>query len=137
MDNILPFIPQRSPFVMVDEIVNAGEQTCCTRFFVRNNNIFVKDAVLTEPALVENIAQTAAAHTGYLCRQKNEPVPVGFIGAVQHLEVFSLPAVNDVIETEIAITNQVLHVTLITGSITCNQKPVATCEMKIFLQSDK
>lgn len=137
MSDILPFIPQRPPFVMVDEIVSAEEQTCTTKFMVDAGNIFVKNDVLTEPALVENIAQTAAAHTGYLCKQKNEPVPVGFIGAVQQLEVFDLPAVGDTIETAIAVKTQVLNVTLITGKITCNKTPVAQCEMKIFIQPDK
>lgn len=137
MSDILPFIPQRPPFVMVDEIVSAEEQTCTTKFMVDAGNIFVKNDVLTEPALVENIAQTAAAHTGYLCKQKSEPVPVGFIGAVQQLEVFDLPAVGDTIETAIAVKTQVLNVTLITGKITCNKTPVAQCEMKIFIQPDK
>lgn len=137
MSDILPFIPQRLLFVMVDEITCAEEQTCTTKFMVDAGNIFVKNDVLTEPALVENIAQTAAAHTGYLCKQKNEPVPVGFIGAVQQLEVFDLPAVGDTIETAIAVKTQVLNVTLITGKITCNKTPVAQCEMKIFIQPDK
>ncbi len=137
MSDILPFIPQRPPFVMVDEIINSDEQACVTRFVVSADNIFVKNNALTEPALMENIAQTAAAHTGYLCKQKNEPVPVGFIGAVQQLEVFALPAVGDAIETAVTIKNQVLNVTLISGSITCNRLPVAKCEMKIFIQSDK
>lgn len=137
MDDILSFIPQRSPFVMVDEIINVDTQTCLTKFIVSSDNIFIRKALLTESALVENIAQTAAAHTGYLCKQKNEPVPVGFIGAVQQLEVFNLPTVGDVLETEIAIKNQVLNVTIISGSITCNSKPVAKCEMKIFIQLDK
>jgi predicted hotdog family 3-hydroxylacyl-ACP dehydratase len=137
MNDILAYIPQRFPFVMVSKIVRADEQTCTTKFLVEADNIFVKNAVLTEPALIENIAQTAAAHTGYLCRQNNQQVPVGFIGAVQQLEIFDLPTVNDELKTEIMIKNQVLNVTLIFGSITCNQKPIAKCEMKIFIQSDK
>lgn len=137
MNDIRDFIPQRQPFVMVDEILKADEQTCITKFIVRSGNVFVKNAVLTEPAFIENIAQTAAAHTGYLYKQENEPVPVGFIGAVQQLGIFSLPEVGDAIETEIVIKNQVLNATIISGSITCNHKPVAKCEMKIFIQSDK
>lgn len=121
---------------MVGEIINASEQTCTTKFFIDAGNIFIKNGELTEPALIENIAQTAAAHTGYLCKQKNEPVPVGFIGAVQQLEIFALPTLNEEIETEVTIKNQVLNVTLISGKITCNQKLIAQCDMKIFIQSD-
>ncbi|MGN6439245.1 MAG: 3-hydroxyacyl-ACP dehydratase [Agriterribacter sp.] len=134
MKDILPLIPQRAPFVMVDELVAAGETTGVTRFEVRQDNIFVQDGYLTEPALIENIAQTAAAHTGYVFKEKNEPVPVGFIGAVQNLEIKKLPAVGDQIETEITIKNQVFDVTLISGKITSKEEEIAKCDMKIFLQ---
>lgn len=135
MQDILPFIPQRSPFVMVDRIVSVDETTGSTSYRITEDNLFVENGVLTEPALIENIAQTAAARVGYLCQQKNEPVPVGFIGAVQNLQVFGLPEVGVEIETRITIKNQVFDVTLISGEVILNGKTLASCDMKIFLQS--
>lgn len=135
MKDILAFIPQRPPFVMVDELVAADGTTGTTKFKVSADNIFVLNGRLTEPALVENIAQTAAARIGYICSQKKEPVPVGFIGAVQNLLVMDLPEVGQVLETEIAIKNQVFDITVITGKITCKGTVLAQCEMKIFIQS--
>ncbi|HEX5025017.1 MAG TPA: 3-hydroxyacyl-ACP dehydratase [Agriterribacter sp.] len=132
--DILPFIPQRAPFVMVDELVAVGEETATTRFSVRADNLFIKNGLLTEPALIENMAQTAAARIGFICIKKNEPVPVGFIGAVQNLEVIALPATGEELETEIRIKNQVFDVTIITGRVVCKNKLLAQCEMKIFLQ---
>lgn len=137
MEDILPFIPQRAPFVMVDALVKAAETTGITRFEVKADNIFIQDGYLTEPALVENIAQTAAARIGYICNEKQEPVPVGFIGAVQNLEIIELPVVGNLIETEITIKNQVFDVTLISGKITCNGRELASCDMKIFLQQNR
>ena len=135
--DILPFIPQRAPFVMVDELVAVGEETATTRFGIRADHLFMKDGLLTEPALIENIAQTAAARIGFICKEKNEPVPVGFIGAVQNLEIIALPATGDELETEITIKNQVFDVTIITGRVVCKNKLLAQCEMKIFLQPNK
>lgn len=137
MQDILPLIPQRPPFVMIDTLVAAGENNARTRLTIRSDNLFIKGNQLTEPALIENVAQTAAARMGYICNQKNEPVPVGFIGAVQNLEIFGLPAVGDEIETEIIIKNQVFDVTLITGKVFCKNNLLAQCEMKIFIQSHK
>lgn len=137
MKDILPFIPQRPPFVMVDELVSVAETKGTTRFEVKADNIFVQDGYLTEPALIENIAQTAAAHTGYIFNEKKEAVPVGFIGAVQNLEVKKMPGVGDVIETEVTIKNQVFDVTLISGKVKCNGEELAVCDMKIFLQPNK
>lgn len=131
--DVLPLIPQRPPFVMIDVLKDCNEHSAKTGFQVRQGNIFLKKGVLGEPALIENIAQTAAARIGYICQQKNEPVPVGFIGAVQQLEIFSLPVEGDSLETEITIKNQVFNATIITGNIYSSGKQVATCEMKIFI----
>ena len=58
--------------------------------------------MFTEPGLLENIAQTAAARAGYEAKKENEPVRVGYIGAVKNFEVFDLPGLHDMIETEIS-----------------------------------
>lgn len=136
MQDILPLIPQRPPFVMIDTLLVAGENNARTKLTISGDNIFIKGNQLTEPALIENVAQTAAVRIGYICNEKNEPVPVGFIGAVQNLEIFGLPEVGDEIETEIVIKNQVFDVTLITGSVFCKNNLLAQCEMKIFIQSN-
>jgi predicted hotdog family 3-hydroxylacyl-ACP dehydratase len=134
--NILPFIPQRSPFVMIDELVACDELSAKTKLQVRNDNLFIKNGTLTEPALIENIAQTAAARIGYICYTENKPVPIGYIAAVQNLRIEGLPATGDILETEIAIRNQVMHVTIIAGSVKVNGKLLAECEMKIFVQNN-
>jgi predicted hotdog family 3-hydroxylacyl-ACP dehydratase len=130
--DILPLIPQRSPFVMIDALTACDEQGASTSFTVRPDNLFVQDNRLREPALVENIAQTAAARMGYICRTENKPVPVGFIGAVQNLVVKVLPATGDVLHTTITIKNQVFNATVISGEVKAGDKTLATCEMKIF-----
>lgn len=135
MNNILAFIPQRPPFVMIDELVVVDDHSGTTKFKVSAGNIFAINGRLTEPALVENIAQTAAARIGYICSKKNEPVPVGFIGAVQNLHITDLPRVGDELETEIVIKNQVFDVTVITGKVRCGGEVLAQCDMKIFIQS--
>lgn len=135
MKDILAFIPQRPPFVMVDELVAVDNNAGTTKFKVSADNIFIVNGRLTEPALIENIAQTAAARIGYICSQKKEPVPVGFIGAVQNLQVMHLPEPGQLLETTIEIKNQVFDVTIITGKISCNGSVLAQCEMKIFIQS--
>ena len=131
--DILPFIPQRPPFVMIDTLEECDDNSARTGFEVKKENLFVKDGVLGEPALIENIAQTAAARIGYICQKENKPVPMGFIGAVQQLEIFSLPKTGDVLETEIIIKHQVLNATIIAGNIRVNNKMAASCEMKIFI----
>lgn len=131
--DILPYIPQRAPFVMVDTLENCYEAEASTSFTVKSNNLFVFNGKLSEAALIENIAQTAAAHMGYICHRAQKSVPVGFIGAVQNLKISCLPVVNDVLHTKITIKNQVFNATLIEGKISVDEKDIASCEMKIFI----
>jgi predicted hotdog family 3-hydroxylacyl-ACP dehydratase len=135
-DTIQSLIPQRPPFVMIDELICSDEIRTRTSFIVREDNIFTTDGELTEPALVENIAQTAAARAGYDAMSNNAPVMVGYIGAIKDLEILFLPRVGDVLETEIEIVNQVFDVTLIRGSVRLSGQEVAKCEMKIFISKN-
>ncbi|MEO6316908.1 MAG: 3-hydroxyacyl-ACP dehydratase [Chitinophagaceae bacterium] len=136
-ENIESLIPQRPPFVMIDELTGSDGSFTSTRLEVRADNIFVQNGVLTEPGLLENIAQTAAARAGYEAKKEKAPVRVGYIGAVKNFEVFHLPAVGEVLETSIILGNQVFDVSVINGTITCGERIIAKCEMKIFIKNHK
>lgn len=136
-ENILELIPQKPPFVMVDELLACADNTATTRLTIRADNIFVQDGTFKEPGLVENIAQTAAARSGYVSKTENKPVPVGYIGAVNNLQVHALPGTGDELITEITIENQIFDVTLISGKITCNGNIIVQCTMKIFINQIK
>ncbi len=131
--NILSFIPQRAPFVMIDEILHSDESTTQSAFVIKAGNIFAQDGELKEPGIVENIAQTAAARAGYMALQINKPVQLGYIGAIKNLIINGYPKINETITTEVVIQNQIFDVSLISGKIICNGIVLAQCEMKIFI----
>jgi hypothetical protein len=86
--------------------------------------------------MVESLAQTAAAGTGYLCRKNHKIVPVGYIGAVQKLEVMDWPPSNTEISMEITLITNILQVSLVSGIVKYNDKVMASCEMKIFVSNE-
>ena len=137
INDIQSLIPQKPPFVMVDKLLSVTETATTTGFSIKADNIFVQDGVFKEPGLVENIAQTAAASAGYVSHTQNKPVLVGYIGAVNNLQVFALPKTGDELITEITTENQIFDVTLISGKITCNGQLIAQCKMKIFINQIK
>jgi predicted hotdog family 3-hydroxylacyl-ACP dehydratase len=134
-DGILPLIPQRPPFVMVDQLVSCDEICSRTTLRVREDNVLVADGELSEAGLIENIAQTAAAGVGYVAQQSGEPILTGYIGAIKNLEVFALPGVDDIIETEVTIEKHIFDVTMISGNVKCKGVLLAKCEMKIFIKT--
>jgi len=133
VEDIVSLIPQKPPFVMVDKLIYADEELTRTSFTVTADNVFTTNDRFTEPGLVENIAQTAAAGAGYKAQQENQPVKEGFIGAIKDLEIFDLPEVGDKLQTEVKIETQVFNMTVVSGKVTCREKLLATCEMKIFI----
>lgn len=137
LENIQSLIPQKPPFVMVDKLLSVNETTTVTGFTIKADNIFVENGVFKEPGLVENIAQTAAANAGYVSHTENKPVLVGYIGAVNGLQVFALPKTGDELITEITTENQIFDVTLISGKISCKGQLIAQCKMKIFINQPK
>jgi predicted hotdog family 3-hydroxylacyl-ACP dehydratase len=133
--NIENFIPQRAPMRMIHDLIEVTNDRAVSAFVIEENNIFVSNGVFTEPGLIENIAQTAAAHAGYLYQQNGVTVPVGFIAAIKDLKIYSLPLLDTSIETTITVTNRVFDVTIVKGVIDQNGKTLCTCEMKIFTKS--
>lgn len=131
-ENILQFIPQRHPFVMVDQLLDADDKSATANFTVTAENIFCENGFFSEAGLLENIAQTVAAGNGYNEQIENKKVTGGYIVGVKNFEVFFLPKINDVLTTDIVVTGKLFNMTAISGKIVCNNRPVAKCEMKIF-----
>ncbi len=127
------FIPQRDPFIAIHEIHQATDEYAITQFTVVAESIFVIDGMLGEPGLIENIAQTAAAQMGYVCKTKKLPVPIGYIASVKNLKIIELPPIGSVLTTSIQITNRVMNVILIEGRIKTGDNSVCECEMRIFV----
>lgn len=136
-ENITEYIPQRPPIVMISRLLEAGEKNIRTELDIAEDNVFVEDGRLMAPGLVENIAQTAAARIGYLAKQQNVPVPLGFIGAIQHLEILGHPAAATTVQTEIIIGHEVFNATVVKGTVKQDGKLLAQCEMKIFVSRNK
>ena len=135
-NNISSLIPQKPPFVMIDQLLHSDEMVTRSSFRITEDNVFTINGQFTEAGLMENMAQTAAARAGYMAGLENKPVEVGYIGSVKNLEIFGLPQTNDNIQTEIKIEDQVFNVSMISGRVWCNDKLIAQCEMKIFMERE-
>lgn len=134
--NIKQLIPQRSPIIMVDELlcVNGEEAQC--QLTVRPDNFFIdEDTLMAEPGLIEHIAQSASAFAGYRAIQNGatEP-PVGYIGEVKNFHLYSRPKIGDVLITTITMGPEVEGITIIRGETKIGEKVVADTQMKIFVK---
>lgn len=133
-ENILNYIPQRDPICLVHSIYECSEESTKTGFNVEEGNFFISNGVLTEAGIVENMAQSVAAGAGYISSLRGEKPKVGFIANIKDLEIHTLPKTGTEIITTVKLKAFVMNVTLVNVSSTCNDQPVADCEMKIFIQ---
>lgn len=132
---ILDYIPQREPVVLVDAFWGIDERGCArSGLTIGAQNLFVADGVLDECGIVEHIAQSAALRAGYLSRSRGERVRLGYIGAVNDLKIHFLPPVGSRLVTLTAVEQTVMNVTLLSARTECDGRPVAACRMKIYLE---
>lgn len=129
---ITDLIPQRQPIQMIDRLISVSEKRAQAGLFIREDNIFAENGLLSESALVEFIAQTAAAFTGYNNIINQSQVKEGYIGAVKNLVIYELPGVLTEIRSEIEVTNEIVGFTIINGKVFSESKLLAECEMRIL-----
>ena len=131
---MLELLPQRPPFVMIDQLLHFDEVVTTTRFEVRADNLFMEGTVLKPCALVENIAQTCAARMGYINQYiLKENVKLGFIGSVRDLRVLRPVRLGEVLVTSIEVMEEIMGLTLVRAEVKIGEETVVTAEMKIAL----
>ncbi|WP_203229437.1 hypothetical protein [Aureibaculum marinum] len=116
--------------VMVDTLLHYSETQVTSKLTVLKSNIFTNRHSLTEPGLIEHMAQTVALHTGYKYYLQNKPSPTGYIGSIKRVEISNLPQIKDTLITRASILHEIMGVTLVAIDVTLNGKSIATGEMK-------
>ena len=128
---VLEFIPQRPPFVLVDNILSCDEAVVVTDFRVPQEHILVRDGALTESGVMENIAQTCAARIGWLNQDK--PVRIGVIGSINNFEYQTLPRCGETIITTVTVESSVFEAIIVHADIRRETEGIAKCDMKVFV----
>lgn len=130
--NVIDLIPQRPPMQMIDRLIYADDRSAKGSLFIKDTNLFSEKGVLRESGLIEFIAQTAAAFTGYHNKMNSGSVKEGYIGAIKNLVISSLPPVNSEIQSEITVENEIVGFTIVTGKVFRDNLIIAECEMRIL-----
>jgi len=140
-ENILELIPQRYPMVMINCLVSCNEKQAVSQLTIRRDNIFLNNDGLTSSGMMEAMAQTAAARTGYLLRNQpesgNKKVPTGVIGSIKYFRLYCQPQIGSVVVTTINIEHEVLQATVVKGIVEVDGKLAAECDLQIFLTEDQ
>ena len=136
---ITELIPQRPPFVFVDEVIDFNYETyaCKTSLLITENNLLVEDNRLLEAGLLENIAQTCAVQIGFVNKYiLKKDIQIGFIGAVKNIKINSFALVGEKLETSINILTEFGDMKIAHCTVSVNNEIIADGELKIALKSN-
>lgn len=141
-EDILKFIPQRDPIVMVDTLFACEEKSATTGLSVSKvDDLFLDQGKMLESGLIEHMAQSCAIHAGYapfLADNGGAKKPsMGFIAEVKSLVVHHLPTTDRSLTTTIEVVNEVMNIIVVRCETQDESGPVCSCEMKIFLQPEE
>lgn len=129
-------LPQQEPFVMIGTMTHFELMTSTTETEIKESNIFVTDGQFSAAGMMENIAQTCAARVGFYNKYiLKKEVQVGFIGAIRNYVVNELPKVGSTIVTKVDILEEIFGMTLATAEIRCEDRVVATAEIKLSVRN--
>lgn len=132
--NIGHLIPQKFPFVMVDTLVSFSKTDVTSSFKIKKGNLFFLNNELSEPGLIESMAQTVALHTGYDYFLRGEEAPTGYIGSIKKIEIEKLPKVGETITIHVNILQEFLGITLVEIKVFNENKDVmASGQMKTVI----
>ena len=132
-EELLKLIPQREPMILIDAL-HRTKTGYFTTLAVRSHNIFCEDRHLTECGMTENMAQSAAAREGFICRSENREIPLGMIGSVEKASFLRLPLVGETLTTFIEPIEEIFNIVLLSAVIKVGDETIAECKLKIYLK---
>jgi predicted acyltransferase len=141
-EDVLKFIPQRPPIVVVHGLIEHSESSSTSVFQVEEDHLFTRDGKFLPSGLMENIAQTAALRSGYHFAERmkkggiHKNPPIGFIGSLKNFLVSELPATGLTLNTTVTILHEVMGMQVVEAKVEVEGSAIATCEMKIFLSDE-
>lgn len=137
-EGIKRLIPQREPFMMIDEIEASDGEHAVTALTVLKENYFILyDGTMAETGLIEHIAQSCSALMGLLVLEQentSDNPPVGLIGEVKRFECMRRPNIGEKVCTSIEFGFTFGNVTMATGESRVGDETIAKAQLKIFMQ---
>ena len=100
LDNqILDFIPQRYPMIMIDAFYGDINESSYSSILIKPDNIFVENGFFSETGIMEFMAQTGIVQFNYLHRLSDDyntrKTSKHLISKIKKFEIAGLPAIGE------------------------------------------
>jgi predicted hotdog family 3-hydroxylacyl-ACP dehydratase len=127
-------IPHRAPMRWIEELVEWTDTTAVATAFFGAEHFAVANGFVLETALVECVAQTAAAALGQRARAADSigPVNNGMLVAVTNFRIESRPPAEKTLRIEVSERKRLGPMLMISSVITCEGKPVGSGDLTLY-----
>jgi 3-hydroxymyristoyl/3-hydroxydecanoyl-(acyl carrier protein) dehydratase len=129
--DILQYIPQRAPFIMIDNLIDVNDSAYSSSFKINKDNIFLNDGLFKPYGLIENIGQTAAAGIAYDSKEELNCPTEGYLGCVSKLTIHNEVGVGEELLTITSKINEIGDLVLISGKTYASGKLLIECNLHI------
>ncbi len=132
-EDIKRLIPQRDPFMMVDDFESADNTHAVSRLtIVKENYFLLPDGTMAETGIVEHMAQSCSALAGSL--GDSQSAPIGMIVEVKNFHCTRRPSVNETLETAVAFNFTFGQMTIAHCVCSVHSETLAEVDLKIYMQ---
>jgi predicted hotdog family 3-hydroxylacyl-ACP dehydratase len=129
------FLPHKPPMLMVEQIisVNDQEKSSVIETTVRPDSLFLSEEnTLYGEALIEIMAQAAAAQHGYNLAKENKHEEKGFIVGIRKFEITGEASVNDKLSVSVKLGPEIESLSVVYGTVTCRSNQIASIELTVW-----
>lgn len=126
-------IPHRGLMKLIDRLELYEPDDGRAVAVVKSDNLFLdRDGALDETVLVELLAQTAAAHSGYKALKSEGDAMAGFLVGVKDFRLYGRAKLNDELQLIIHRDFQMEQVTFLSGRVACRGQELASGVLKLW-----
>jgi 3-hydroxyacyl-[acyl-carrier-protein] dehydratase len=130
-------VPHRPPFLLIDTLLEYAGQRGIIESAIAPDNIFLaEEGYLKELALVELLAQSAAAVKGYSDLMDGKDVKKGFLVDIREFYFSGRCYSGDTVRITIEIVKSFSGFSVINGHLICKEKEIASGTMKLWVPED-
>lgn len=132
--DIRELLPQAPPFIMVDRLLDFEMDVSVSEFEVSPDCLLLRDGVLSEAGIMENMAQSCAARIGYLYKYiYHKDVRIGIIGSVRNLTINALPPQGTILRTSVEFLHEAMDLSKVRAEVRTGEVTWASGEMVLSL----
>ncbi len=133
----LNLVPHRPPFLLIDQLIDFAGEAGVVKSVIAPDNLFLsEDGQFREIAMVEILAQSAAAIKGYNDLQQEREIRKGFLVDIREFLFKKKCYRGDTIYTRLEITKSFSGFSVISGVIERAGEEVANGSLKLWVPDD-